>query len=175
MTIFLIGYMAAGKTTLGRAFARSIGYQFIDLDFYIEQRYRRRIPEIFAECGEAEFRARESAMLREVGEFCNVVVSCGGGTPCTPGNMEFMNSAGITVWLDAGIDCICRRLLEARTRRPLIEGKSAEELPAFISSHLAERTPWYSQARLRLCADRLESRQQIDSTIAELKGLLPEL
>ena len=62
--IFLIGYMASGKTTLGRALARATGRRFIDLDFYIEQRYRMKVPEIFSRHGEAEFRRMESAMLR---------------------------------------------------------------------------------------------------------------
>lgn len=82
MTIFLIGYMASGKTTLGRALARELGFRFIDLDFYIEQRFRHRIPELFAHNGEAGFRDIEGRMLRESGEFCDTVVSCGGGTPC---------------------------------------------------------------------------------------------
>lgn len=172
MTIFLIGYMASGKTTLGRALARRLGYTFIDLDFYIEQRYRRRIPEIFRDMGEEEFRRMEALMLREAGEFCDTVVSCGGGTPCFGSNMEYMNSAGTTIWLDADIECICRRLLQAKVKRPIVQGKSREELPAFIGAHLATRIPSYSRARIRIDSRRLESRNEIAETIAEL---LPRL
>ncbi|MDE5663292.1 MAG: shikimate kinase [Muribaculaceae bacterium] len=174
MSLFLIGYMAAGKTTLGRALAKELGYQFIDLDFYIEQRFRQRVHDIFATHGEEGFRRIEAEMLREVGEFCNTVVSCGGGTPCYPGNMEYMLSAGTTIWLDASVECICRRLLCARTRRPLVEGKSADELPAFITSHLSERLPYYSRAAIRLPSDRLESRHEIAETIGMLRKLLAQ-
>lgn len=172
MTIFLIGYMASGKTTLGRALARELGFRFIDLDFYIEQRFRHRIPELFAHNGEAGFRDIEGRMLRESGEFCDTVVSCGGGTPCHGDNMDYMLSHGITIWLDAGVECICRRLATAKTRRPIVEGKSADELPDFITSHLAQRLPYYRRSKIRICSEQLESRTQIASTIA---NLLPHL
>lgn len=172
MTIFLIGYMASGKTTLGRALAKQLGYSFIDLDFYIEQRYRKRIPQLFSEMGEAGFRDLESRMLREAGEFCDTVVSCGGGTPCFSDNMDYMLTAGTTVWLDATVDRICARIKVAKTRRPLLEGKSEEELRDFITTHLSERLPYYSRAALRLPSDRLESRSQISDTIDTLLKLL---
>lgn len=174
MTIFLIGYMASGKTTLGRALAKELGYSFIDLDFYIEQRYRKRIPQLFSEMGESGFRDLEARMLREAGEFCDTVISCGGGTPCFGDNMEYMLHAGTTVWLDATIDRICERLKIAKTRRPLLDGKTDEEVRTFVAAHLAERRPHYSRAALRLPSDRLESRSQIAETIALLLPLLPE-
>ena len=114
-------------------------------------------------------------MLREAGEFCDTVVSCGGGTPCHAGNMEYMNCAGLTVWLDADVECICRRLLVAKTRRPIVEGHSPEELPAFISGHLAGRLPYYRQARLRIPSDALESREQIAEAVAMLTDKISEL
>lgn len=172
MTIFLIGYMASGKTTLGRALARKLGHRFIDLDFYIEQRFRRSIPEIFAANGEDGFREIEARMLREAGEFCDTVVSCGGGTPCHADNMDYMLAHGTTIWLDAGVECICRRLTTAKTRRPIVEGKTAEELPGFITSHLAPRLPYYRRAEIRISSERLESRGQIADTIATLLPLL---
>ena len=80
--IFLTGYMGAGKTTLGKAFAREMNVPFIDLDWYIEERFHKSIRELFTERGEASFRELERNMLHEVGEFEDVVVSTGGGTPC---------------------------------------------------------------------------------------------
>lgn len=166
--------MASGKTTFGRALARRIGYEFIDLDFYIEQRFRMPVRRIFAEKGEAGFRAMESRMLREAGEFENVVIACGGGTPCIPGNMDYMKSRGPVVCLLASQSRIVERLLLAPGKRPVVAGMTAEELPAFVGRHLAEREPWYSQASIRFASDNLESSRQIGETIDKFM-LLPEI
>lgn len=172
MTIFLIGYMASGKTTLGRALAGKTGRTFIDLDFYIEQRFRTSVPEIFAREGEKRFREIERAMLHEAGEFCDAVVACGGGTPCHFDNMEYMNSRGVTVLLEATPGRIVKRLLAARGKRPIVEKYSSEELPQFIAAHMAERAPFYNQARLRIDSTRLESRHQISDTVENLLAIL---
>ena len=173
MTIFLIGYMASGKTTLGRALAARMGRPFIDLDFYIEQRYRKSVADIFAAEGETRFREIEREMLREVGEFCDVVISCGGGTPCHFDNMEFMNSRGATVYLDTTVERIVERLLKARTQRPIVARHSAEELPHFVATHLDERRAYYEMCRIRIDSTRLESRSQIAATVDHLLTLLP--
>ncbi len=172
MTIFLIGYMASGKTTLGRALSRATGMTFIDLDFYIQQRYRKTISEIFAEFGEERFREIEREMLHEVGEFCDVIVSCGGGTPCYFDNMDFMNQRGTTIWLQAGVECTVRRLLTAKTRRPIVEHILPAELPKFIQSHLEERRPHYSKARLSFPSEKIETRAEIAEQVDRLITLL---
>lgn len=173
--IFLIGYMASGKTTLGRALARRLGYRFIDLDFYITQRFRRSVAEIFAERGEEGFRRLESNMLQEVGGMDDVVISCGGGTPCFFDNMDFILANGFCVWLDTDVDCMVRRLLVARVRRPLVEkaGNDPERLRKLVSAHLEERTPFYSRADIKFAGDLLEDRRQIDDSVDRLIGLLP--
>ena len=81
-SIVLIGYMGAGKTTIGHALAKDMGVQFYDLDWYIEMRFHKTVAQIFEERGEEGFREMERNMLHEVAEFENVVISCGGGTPC---------------------------------------------------------------------------------------------
>lgn len=172
MTIFLIGYMATGKTTLGRALARETGMDFIDLDFYISQRFRKSISEIFAEKGEDGFRRIESNMLREAGEFDNTIISCGGGTPCFFDNMEYMNSRGETLLLEAETGKIARRLLAARTRRPIVEGTAPEDLPDFIARHMAERMPFYGKATYRLDSTELESRDCINRKVCEAREIL---
>lgn len=170
-TIFIIGYMASGKTTFGRALARRLGYNFIDLDFYIRQRFRMTPAEIFARKGEAEFRRMESAMLREAGEFEDTIVACGGGTPCQPGNMEYMNSRGLTVCLTASISRIAERIINAPGKRPITNGIAAEELPAFIERHMAERLPYYSMSRITFESDNLESARQIHETVEQFLSL----
>ena len=92
--IFLTGYMGAGKTTLGKAFARELNVPFIDLDWYIEERFHKSIRELFVERGEASFRELERNMLHEVSEFEDVIISTGGGTPCFFDNMDYMTDTG---------------------------------------------------------------------------------
>ena len=163
--ILLIGYMGAGKTTLGRALAKEIGVEFIDLDQYIEQRYRKSIADIFAEKGEEGFRLIEQRMLHEVCEFENVVISTGGGTPCFFDNIEYMNRQGTTVFLDVPLERLFIRLSIARSKRPLIKDKSDDELRSFIKENLDKRLPHYTKATHTFVADKLEDRTQIASSV----------
>lgn len=170
--IFLTGYMGAGKTTLGKAFARQLNVPFIDLDWYIEERFHKSIRELFTERGEASFRELERNMLHEVAEFEDVVISTGGGTPCFFDNMGYMNSRGSTVFLDVHPDVLFRRLKVATQQRPILQGKTDDELRAFIEEALEKRSPFYSQARYRFDAGRLESRPQIAESVRQLRELL---
>lgn len=170
--VFLMGFMGAGKTTLGKALAKDLGVSFIDLDQYIERRYMKSVSQIFAIRGEQGFREIESRMLREVGEFDDVIVSCGGSTPLIGDNMEFMLQHGQTVYLKCDNDTLLRRLKVARSQRPLIASKTDDELAAFIESETARREPGYLKAQFICPGDRLESRDQISDTITYLKQLL---
>ena len=167
-----MGFMGAGKTTLGKALAKDLDISFIDLDQYIERRYMKSVSQIFATRGEQGFRDIESRMLREVGEFDDVIVSCGGSTPLIGDNMDFMLQHGQTVYLKCDNDTLLRRLKVARSQRPLIALKSDDELAAFIESETARREPGYLRAQYICPGDRLESRDQIQDTITYLKQLL---
>lgn len=166
LPLFILGYMACGKTTFGRALARATGREFIDLDFYIEQRFHKSIPEIFAERGENEFRRMESAMLREVGEFENVIIACGGGTPCFNGNMDYMLRQGTTLFLEASEERIISRLLINSSRRPLMAGKKPDEIRRSVRDGLAERMPFYTRAHIRFSGEELEDRNQISLSVS---------
>ena len=170
--IFLIGYMGAGKTTLGKAFARAMGLTFIDLDWYIEERFHKTIRELFTERGEDAFRDLERRMLHEAGEFEDVVISVGGGTPCFFDNMDYMNSVGETVFLDVDIRVLFRRLKIAKQQRPLLDGKSDEELMLFIQEALQKRLPFYTRAKHTFNGEKLEDRRQIQQSVERLKELL---
>lgn len=170
--LFLIGYSGAGKTTLGRAFARSVGLDFIDLDWYIEQRFHSDIATLFKQRGEYGFRRLESNLLHEVGEFEDVIVSCGGGTPCYGDNMDYMLSAGITVFLQASEETLFRRLKVARDARPLLQGKDDEALRLAIRQACEERRRYYERAAYTITSDRLENRQEIAGTVEALKQML---
>jgi len=114
--IFIIGYMGSGKTTVGKLLARSLSLEFIDLDAYIENKYRKTISALFAGKGEEEFRKIESQALHEVAQFEDVVISTGGGAPCYLDNMALMNQAGTTVYIKADPEELAARLAGIKNR-----------------------------------------------------------
>lgn len=170
--IFLVGYMGAGKTTIGKAFAKAYGLTFLDLDWYIEERYHKTVSELFAERGETGFREVERKVLHEAADFENVVIATGGGAPCFYDNMKFMNDLGMTVFLDVHPEVLFNRLRVATVGRPILRGKSDEELRVFIEERLQERVGFYSQAKYTFRADWLESRRQIKESVRRLGDLL---
>ena len=170
--IFLVGYMGAGKTTLGRALSREMQVSFIDLDWYIEERFHKTVRQLFEERGEDGFREIEKKMLHEVAEFENVIVATGGGTPCFFDNMDYMNACGDAVFLDVDKDVLFRRLRIAKQQRPLLAEKTDDELRAFIDMALEKRLPYYRKARYVISGNELEDRSQIKRTVESFKKIL---
>ena len=148
MRIFLTGYMGCGKSTIGRKVAALMGINFIDLDKYIEERNFKSVPDIFSQEGETAFRLKESQALREVAQFEDIVIGTGGGAPCFFDNMKLMNESGITIYLAPDNETLAFRLLKSKTERPLIAGKSREELMQFIETALEKRSPFYEQSKI---------------------------
>jgi shikimate kinase len=171
-SIILIGYMGAGKTTVGKNLAKCMGRTFYDLDWYIEHRYHKRIPDIFVEYGEEGFREIERRMLHEAAEFEDVVLACGGGTPCFFDNMDYMNVTGTTVFLEASPATIVAHLKLSRTPRPLLTGKTGEELHSFILAQLAQRNPFYHKAQYTFNVDILDSFDKIDDLVNRITEVL---
>lgn len=163
MRIYLVGYMGCGKTTIGRKIADLLGIGFVDLDKYIEERYFKSVPAIFAEEGEQAFREKERISLLEVAEFENIVVGTGGGAPCFYDNMEVMNSNGVTVYIAPDPEVLAKRLIKSKTERPLIAGKSESELIAFINDALQKRAPFYEKSQIIIRGENnLNPRMVID-------------
>ncbi|MBO4905482.1 MAG: shikimate kinase [Bacteroidaceae bacterium] len=163
--IILVGFMGSGKTTVGKALAASLGVPFYDLDWYITERYHRTVKQIFDERGEEGFRDLEQRMLHEVAEFENIVLSCGGGTPCFFDNMDYMNSLADTVYLKAEPEVLAMHLRMGKGVRPLILGKTPEELDAYIREALVEREPFYSKAKYTLDVSLLENFTKIQESV----------
>lgn len=163
--IALVGYMCVGKTTVGKALAKELGAFFYDLDWYIEHRYRRKISDIFATEGEDKFRELESRMLHEVAEFEDIVLSCGGGTPTYADNMDYLNSVAETFYLKATPETILAHLAMARGHRPLLEGKSPEELDAYVREQLERREPFYAKAHHVVDVNILDSFERISDVV----------
>lgn len=170
--IILIGYMGAGKTTVGRQLAKRLGLMFYDLDWYITSRMRRTVKEIFEEGGEEAFRRIEHNMLHEVAEFEDVVISCGGGTPCFFDNMDYMNAQGETVYLKATPDVLYAHLKMGKSVRPLLLDKTPEQVEAFVKEQLKEREPFYSKARHVLDVNVLDTSDKIRISVEKIIKML---
>lgn len=164
-SIILTGYMCAGKTTVGRALAKELSLSFYDLDWYIEERFHTKVSKIFAEEGEERFRDMERRMLHEAAEFEDVVLACGGGTPCFFDNIDYMNKTGETFYLKASPETIVQHLALSRGERPLLKGKSPDELLAFVTQQLNEREPFYSKARHIVDVNVLDSFDKINLVV----------
>lgn len=170
--IILVGFMGSGKTTVGKALAADLGVPFYDLDWYITERYHRTVKQIFDERGEEGFRDLERRMLHEAAEFENIVLSCGGGTPCFFDNMEYMNSLADTVYLKAKPEVLAMHLKMGKGVRPLIQGKTPEELDKYIRQALVEREPYYSQAKYTLDVSLLENFTKIKESVRLIREQL---
>jgi len=170
--IFLIGYMGSGKTTIGKLLAKRLNLSFIDLDLFIENRYRKSIGEIFTEKGETDFREIERKALCEVSQFENLIISTGGGTPCFFNNMNVMNEAGTSIYLKVGIDELAKRLSCCKEKRPLIKNKSPEELKEFIHVNLEKREIFYNQASYIYDTGQLTTKEDVNSIVEHLISYL---
>lgn len=165
MKIYLIGYMGCGKSTLGRRLSKHSGLQFIDMDHYIEERNCKTIPQIFAEEGEAEFRKKERKALKELAEFTDIVIATGGGAPCFFDNIDVMNQTGKTIYLNIDPEILADRLMNSKTERPLIKGKTHNELVSFIDETLNKRNEFYKKAHFQLTQPDMD----LDELMAMLK------
>lgn len=163
--LYIVGYMASGKSTLGDALAKRLGWSFIDLDEEVEKKEGRTIARIISEEGESYFRKAEATALKSTALLHHVVIACGGGTPCYRDNMEFMTLHGKTLWLIATPERIAERILDAGDKRPLVAGMDKPTLSDFIVKHIRERQPYYSKALWRLSGEHLETAEEISDTV----------
>jgi shikimate kinase len=170
--IYLIGYMGAGKTTVGKELSRQMNLSFIDLDHYIEARYHKTIRQIFEEKGETVFREIECKLLHETAMIENVVISTGGGVPCFFDNMSYMNQTGTTVYLKISSDELAKRLGLVKHTRPILKGLFGEELKRFIADSLEKRDPWYKQASVIFDAEKMLTDNDVNEIACALKKLL---
>lgn len=170
MKIVLIGYMASGKSTIGKILAKELNLSFIDLDHYISDREQMSISEIFTQKGEIYFRKIETKYLLEVLEKeQEFILSLGGGTPCYGNNMEIiLNSDAASVYLKASIPTITERIRTGKRKRPLVAHLSNEELPEFIGKHLFERQFYYLQSNHSIAVDGKQKYEIVDDLLKAL-------
>ena len=172
MNVILIGYMASGKSSVGRVLAKRLNFEFIDLDDYIEIKEQMLVKDIFSAKGEIYFRKAETKHLKTIlTEKDQMVLSLGGGTPCYSGNMGVIltDKNSKTVYLKTGIPALVDRLKNEKSKRPLIAHIETNELlMEFIGKHLFERTPFYSQAEMTITTDN----KSADAIVEEIVSCL---
>lgn len=131
--IFLVGFMGAGKTTVGRAVAQQLNSVFIDLDEMIEKQQGKSIQRIFSESGEIEFRRQETASILACRDYRNAIIALGGGAYISETNREILRGMGKTVWLDCPIE-VCLMRIQNDVSRPLLGDE--REMNALLESRL---------------------------------------
>lgn len=164
--------MGSGKTTIGKQLAKNLNLQFVDLDLFIENRYRKSISTIFKEKGEEGFREIERKALQEVAGFEDVIISTGGGLPCFFNNIHLMNQTGTTIYLKVSVEELTKRLNVCKHNRPLISDKTLEELKDFIELNLNKREEFYNKASLVFDAEGLTTKEDINTIVNRLASYL---
>jgi shikimate kinase len=164
-SVILVGFMGAGKSSVGRLLARRLGLCFLETDAIIEAREGRSIPEIFAERGEAHFRALEARVLEELTERTGHVIATGGGFPCRPGAMERLGALGTVVWLSADFDVLHARATRGGGR-PMLAGRTREEARALWEA----RQAYYRRADLAVDTTHLGADAVVGRILRHLRA-----
>jgi shikimate kinase len=161
--------MGSGKSVIGKALAKILNYQFLDLDTYIEKQEQQTISEIFKNKGEIYFRKKEQYYLQEVLLGSNqTIIALGGGTPCYGVNMQTIKENSISIYLKASIVTLAKRLAKEKAQRPLISNIDNEALQEFIGKHLFERNPFYTQAQTTVVVDGKTVEEVVKAIVATL-------
>jgi len=155
MKIVLLGYMASGKSSIGKRLSKTLSMSFLDLDDYIIEKEGMSISKIFKDKGEVYFRLIENKYLKEIlAKDENFILSLGGGTPCYANNMEEINKKDtISIYLQGSNATMIERLIRKKSKRPLIASLDDDKIPEFVAKHLFERRTYYEQAKVTVKID----------------------
>jgi shikimate kinase len=164
LPVFLVGFMGAGKTTVGKELADILGFPFLDLDTVVETRIGRTVREIFEEFGERQFRELESAAIHSCASFSNTVIALGGGAYVSPDNRRLIATIGRSIWLDCPLE-LCLSRIQGDGSRPLA---SSEES---VRALYRQRRASYSEADLTIQIMPDQSANEIARKIVKLLGL----
>ena len=168
--IYLIGYMGAGKTTVGRLLAERLGWHFVDLDEAFAEIHGQTPAEYIREHGIEEFRYKEKYVVEDLAELPidKVIYATGGGYPCWEDNMECLRELGTSVYLKWKPEHLAQRLmLTDLSTRPVLQGRTEKELLSFITPQLEAREPFYMKADYVIEAPVKDIAEEDDINIAE--------
>jgi shikimate kinase len=164
--LILIGFMGSGKSTVGRAVAKTMDMNFIDIDQYIEQKEKLKIKDIFEKKGEKYFRQIEEKYIREISQVEDTVISTGGGVVSSPKNMELLRKNGYVVYLDCTIDCIEERVSRRNTRPMLNNAKNLRKRIEELLGERADKYEKYSDGKIKI-----DSNTNIWDTVEQIKTM----
>jgi shikimate kinase len=162
--VILVGFMGAGKSSVGRLLAKRLGRCFVETDDMITAKEGRPIPEIFTVKGEPHFRALEDEAVRLLALKRGEVIATGGGLPCQEGRVEALQALGTVVWLSGDLPTLCERALRSGDR-PMLQGKTREEIETLYKS----RQPFYAKADLSVDTTRLNPDQVAAEVLRALR------
>jgi len=167
--IVLIGYMASGKSSIGKMLAKSLNSAFVDLDDYIADKEGLSISALFERKGEPYFRKKEIEYLKELLHTEeSLVISVGGGTPCFLGTMKMINDFSLSIYLKASIKTLHNRLVPEKTERPILSSIADEMLQEYIAIHLFERSAYYEKAKISVLVDELSKEEIVKNIQSEI-------
>lgn len=166
--IFLVGFMGSGKTTLGKKLANRLDVPFLDTDQEIERQENTSIDTLFREKGETYFRSCEKKIIDTFSFSKDMVISLGGGLPCFSNLMETLNNKGITIYLKRSPKELLFRLEQGKTKRPLLQDKSKEDLEKYIEKTLETRKVHYEKSKVILDRDQ----QNVSSILDAIHSLV---
>ncbi|GAA4973334.1 shikimate kinase [Algibacter aquimarinus] len=172
MIIVLIGYMASGKTSIGKKLAKKLSYNFLDLDDFIEEKENMSVTDVFKQKGEIYFRKQEAYHLKSILKSeNNTILSVGGGTPCYSGNMDLIleTEKAECIYLKASLKTLVNKLMKKKATRPLIAHvETEEEMTEFIGKHLFERAQFYNQAEIKVSIDNKTKDEVVEDIVLKL-------
>ena len=169
MKIVLLGYMASGKSSIGKRLSKKLSMRFLDLDDYIVEKEKMSISKIFQIKGEVYFRLIEHKYLKEIIENDeNFILALGGGTPCYANNMDEINkNDALSIYLQGSTATMIERLIRKKSKRPLIASLGDDKIPEFVAKHLFERRPFYEQAKKTIKIDD-KTKKEVAKELANL-------
>lgn len=163
MRYFVIGFKNSGKTTFGRKLAKMLDLGFTDLDEYIEEKEGKTIPDIYTRLGDDAFRRLEWKALKTLVKTDNIVVSTGGGAPCHCNNMSLMEEYGDVIYLEVTNETLVNRLKKSAKDRPIVKGKTEEELRLFVAELRNRCEHHYKRAKFIVDGEHLNMNDLIKS------------
>jgi shikimate kinase len=173
INLYLIGMMGAGKSTVGRLVAESLGYRFFDTDTLMEQTSRTSIPELFAQLGESKFRDLETQVLAQLSAYTRLAIATGGGIVLRPINWSYLRH-GVVVWLDVPLSELEQRL-SSDTSRPLLRPDPAQPIPLAQRLHTVwqQRQHLYAQADVQVMWEPGATPEQIAAQVwQQVQGVI---